>query len=118
MDFNFDTTLEIRVHIRVQGFTPASPPTICGDPDSPLYSNPGDGSEYENFDIYLRLPKVKRFDGKLVVVDDYYKLTDNVANAICESLEYGLYDEISDEGAHKFREMLDDKIIEREEERL
>jgi len=61
---DFEMEITIPVYIHLHNFMPSRPAPTCSNPDSPLYSDSGNGSEYEDISIgayvdgkYIELPE-------------------------------------------------------------
>ena len=63
MDLEFYTVFRgYELKVKVRGYRPSRPAPACSNPDSPLYSDPGDDAEISDYDVFFAEhdPKTKK----------------------------------------------------------
>ena len=115
--FEFTTTREFDIKIKVYGFTPHRPAPACSDHDSPAFSDSGDCAEYQDIEAF--------FVVREWVIDKNtysWKLSDStheipVPKEVWKAIEEELWDEITEEGERQLEDEYDpDYIAERKRE--
>jgi hypothetical protein len=95
---NFKMTLKgVELSIEVEGYKASRPAPMCSNPDSPRYSDPGDGPEFDNY---------------TVCVNEDIDITDLLSQQVLNEIE----ERIVEEGEQSCRDDLDDRMSERAEE--